>query len=178
MPEKFLLDMLSEMSIKEKEQLVKKIEQTACDNERIYYGCSRSVLNALQLHLNIGDGSVIKASVGLAGGVARNGNVCGALTGGIMAIGLIYGEGKLDFPTSSPYYTKLMEYGGKLYDRFEKEFNGVTCRDVQKTIHGKSWNLRNPEELQQFVMPEIHDRCSEVTRKAARLAAEVILGLA
>lgn len=176
MSKKAFLAKIRRMSTEEKEQLIKKIEQTADFNERTYYGCSQCTLAALQLHLNIGDAAVFKAASALAGGIARSGEVCGALAGGIMAIGLVYGRDKLEDLKTSPSYQEAMERSGRLCDRFKKEFGKLRCRDVQKAVFGRSWDLRNPEENEQFFNRlEADDKCANVISKTARLAAEVIL---
>jgi len=75
-----------------REKLLDRVAWAAYYNDRVYEGCTRSVFQALQSHLHLEDGAAIKASTALAGGVARMGETCGALTGGIMAIGLVLGR--------------------------------------------------------------------------------------
>jgi C_GCAxxG_C_C family probable redox protein len=57
-----------------------------------YSGCSQSVLLALQEAFKIGDLESFKAATVLSGGVARKGETCGALLGGLMALGLVLGR--------------------------------------------------------------------------------------
>lgn len=156
-------------------ELLEKIEKTAYNYEKVYHGCSQCVLKALQEHLQLGDGDAFKAASALAGGVARMGETCGALTGGIMAIGLAYGREKLEEAKLSPQYAKAMDLAVNLYQRFEKEFGSAKCWDIQKSLFGRSFDLKNPTEREEFVKAGGYEKCSEVVRKAARLAAEVIL---
>ena len=156
-------------------ELLEKIEKTAYNYERVYHGCSQCVLKALQEHLPMGDGDAFKAASALAGGVARMGETCGALSGGIMAIGLAYGRKKLEDTKISPQYAKAMELAVNLYQRFEKELGSAKCRDIQKSLFGRSFDLKNPTEREEFIKAGGYEKCSEVVKKAARLAAEVIL---
>jgi len=71
-----------------KKELLEKIEQAAHNYERDYHGCSRCVLRSLQEHLNLGDDFTLQASTPLAVGIAFQGKTCGALLGGLLAIGL------------------------------------------------------------------------------------------
>ncbi len=75
----------------------------------------------------------------------------------------------------SPVYERAGEQANKLCDHFREEFGGLNCRDVMQKLHGKVWNLQNPEERAEYVQPRLHDKCGEVAQKTARLAAEVIL---
>ena len=76
----------------EKEKLFGEIEKTAHDYEVKYGGCAQCVLIALQEHLKLGNGEAFKAASAFAGGFANCGETCGALSGGMMAIGLAYGR--------------------------------------------------------------------------------------
>lgn len=174
-PKRFVAEKLKELGVEAKKDLVIKIEQTACENERIYHGCCRSVLNALQVHLGFENNAVIKAATALGGGVSRTGEACGALLGGLMAIGLVYASDTLDDSRTSLAYQETMNRGAKLCDKFKKEFGGLRCHDVQRTVLGRHYDLRNPEDVKQF-RESAHTHCENIVdRKSAGLAAEVIL---
>jgi len=156
-------------------ELLEKIEKTAYNYEKVYHGCSQCVLKALQEHLQLGDGEAFKAASAFAGGVARMGETCGALSGGIMAVGLAYGREKLEETKLSPQYAKAMELAVNLYQRFEKELGSAKCRDIQTSLFGRSFDLKDPKEREEFIKAGGYEKCPEVVKKAARLAAEVIL---
>lgn len=65
-----------------REKLLEEISELAVENDMNYFGCTQSVLTALQEKLNIGSRDIFKAGSALAGGVARCGETCGALTEG------------------------------------------------------------------------------------------------
>ena len=178
---------LSNLDLKSKKNLIKKIEQDAVDNEINYYGCARCVLSSFQQNLNIGSSEAFKASLPLSGGVARNCEVCGALIGGLMIVGLIYGNDKLAFPFGTlvkdkeqdddvaEQYSDVMKRCGVICDRFKETFGGLRCREVQMALHGRSWNLREPSQMEEYLQPSIHDKCGVVTGRVARIVAETIL---
>ena len=57
------------------------------------YNCAQSVLYAFGPELGL-DGEIsLKLATGLGAGMGRRGEVCGAVTGGILALGLKYGRG-------------------------------------------------------------------------------------
>ena len=175
------IEKVKEMSAEEKEELVRKIEQTAQELEINFYGCSRCTLSALQRHLGLGNGETFKASLPFAGGIARRQDVCGALLGALMAIGLAFGSDKLEFifspePTDvSRRFQLVTERARRVCDEFEEKFGSLRCCDIKKLLTGRTWDLSNPEDLEEALKPEIHDKCGEVTKTAAGLAARAIL---
>ena len=67
-----------------------------------------------------------RIGTGLAGGVGLQGEVCGALMGGVLIIGLLYGADLPDDEIKYAAYAKTMQF----VDRF-KAANGTTlCRDL------------------------------------------------
>lgn len=175
MPEKELLARISKMSRREKKELIKKIGQGAYDNEMTCMGCSQTTLAALQKNLGLEEPSVFRAASGLAGGVGRTGEgACGALVAGVMVVSLICGREKLEPASISNAYLEAMNRSGILCDRFVEHFGSLKCHDIQRKVTGRAWNLRDPEERN-----KLHDgalaECSNVCRKAAELAAEIIL---
>ena len=106
-----------------KDGLIRKIEQDARSNEVEYFGCCQVVLDALQRNLNIGNGGAFKAASALLGGVAMTREVCGALVGGVMAIGLVYGRASLETGKVGHENLKFLEArvrGSRLCDRFKE----------------------------------------------------------
>jgi C_GCAxxG_C_C family probable redox protein len=171
----------------EKMKLMQKIEEDAVAAEMAYYGCSRCVLHAVQKNLKLGNGDAIKAVMPLAGGVARSMEACGALLGAVMATGLAYGSDKLAFAFQAHVkdrpqddevaycYAETMRRGGIICDKFRDKYGSLRCIDVQKAVHGKYWNLKDPKQLAEYCQPSIHNKCGYVAGFAARIAAEVIL---
>ena len=150
----------------------------------------RCVLTALQRNLDLGGKESFRASFAFAGGVARNCEVCGALIGGLMAVGLAYASDKLGYPHGpgasvkgdpkenaevAERYQDVMERSSIICDRFREKFGSLRCADVQRAIRGKFFDLRDPKQLGEYRRPEIHDECAKVSRVAGRLAAEEIL---
>jgi C_GCAxxG_C_C family probable redox protein len=170
-----MLDQPGKYSNEEKKEILLKVKQTASDDERGITGCARSVLHALFEHLGIGNDEVIKAAAPFAGGGARSGNLCGALLGGMMGIGLAYAPSALKGALEIPGYVKSMDLAEMLCDRFKEKFGALNCSEIQSLMWGRSWNLRDPREREAFLKPEFHDKCGDVAGEAAMMAAEIIL---
>ncbi len=58
------------------------------------YNCAQSVTSAFCDELSIAKDLALKAACGFGAGMGRKGEVCGAVTGGIMVIGALYGKGE------------------------------------------------------------------------------------
>lgn len=164
------------MILKEQEfeKMIKRATELAYNYELEYFGCSQTTVAGLIEAFGIGGPDLLRASTCLAGGVARRGHVCGALTGGLMLIGYLTGRDDLEM---FPQYQRAMDYGNRFYQRFHEEFGTVSCSEIQKLKFGRTFDLQDPgerEELHQR-MAEIGDGCQSVTSAGARIAAEIIV---
>jgi len=162
----------------DREKLLDIIAKSAYNNDRAYEGCTRSVLASLVEHLHLssceGAKEVIKASSALAAGVCRMGETCGALTGGIMAIGLVTGSEKME---EFDAYVRTMEYSYKLYNRFKEKYATTRCFEIQEKVLGRHYDFKNEKDGAAWYKDGGLDKCPMVCATAARLAAEIILDL-
>lgn len=126
--------------------------------------------------MNVGSQEVFKAGSALAGGVARRGETCGALTGAILAVGSLVGREKLgDFEQ----YGKAMKVSDRICTLFKDKIGHTLCEEIHRIRYGKVYHLINPKEREAFHEEGGHGRtgCPEVCGVAARIAAEIILEL-
>jgi C_GCAxxG_C_C family probable redox protein len=155
-----------------REELLNKIEKTAHDYEKEFHGCSRCVFKALQDHLNIRDGANLKASTPLAAGVAMRGETCGALIGGLLAVGIITAQE--DLKDSNALNTSLAA-GFRLARKVEKEFGTTNCTTIQTERLGRFYSLADPEQYKAFIEAGGYVECPKVVGKIARMTAEFIM---
>lgn len=87
--------------------------------------CSESVLLAISDWLGIQNRLIPKIATGFGAGIGGCGSVCGAISGGIMALGLKFGRNEVEKQEMKPYW-----FAFKLLKRFEKEFGCITCREL------------------------------------------------
>lgn len=100
----------------------------AVDYFRQGYNCAQAVFVVFAKEHGLSEDMALKLSTGLGAGRGRLQSTCGAVTGGALAIGLIYGKGADD---------DTNEKRDKTYDlvrRFDAEFIKVlgttSCRDI------------------------------------------------
>lgn len=160
-------------------RIMERAYQLGFKYEQELGACTQCVLAAVQEILNIEDENLFRACYGLGGGVGVSGEgTCGALSGGVLALGYLYGRTLKEFRNgkwANPN-DKAFVLSKELYDRFLEEYGGCTCKDVQTKIFGRSFNLRNKQDLETFMQAGGHrDKCTDVTGKAASWTVEIIL---
>jgi len=140
-----------------------------------FSGCSQMTLKALQETFGVVDQNVFMAATSLAGGVARSGEVCGALLGALMFVGMLCGRRRLEKTGESKDYSKCMNLSIKIYDEFKQTYGSVRCKDIHLRLFGRVYDLRNPEDLKIFAESGAVKKCADVMAKAAEIAAKYIL---
>jgi len=93
------------------------------------YNCAQSVFYSFCDDLGFDKNTALKMACGFGAGMGRKGEVCGAVTGGIIVIGAKYGRGEEQDRTATELtYKKTRE----LMDRFEQKHGTVICRKLLK----------------------------------------------
>ncbi len=100
-----------------------KLASVAFNNE---YNCAQSVIMAFPELLEVNQESIIKQAVGFGGGMGRLQEVCGAITGGIMVIGLHRGSGIPQKENKELVYKEVQELG----NRFRVNWGTIKCSDL------------------------------------------------
>lgn len=99
------------------------------------------------------DARLMRLATGFGGGIAESADVCGALVGGIMLIGHLYGRTAL-----SESQKDCWRYSRLFRDRFLKELGGTSCFHFTKG---------------QF-NPANHRKCADVVTKAAEILLDIL----
>ncbi len=153
------------------QERLERLERKAGDYEELYGSCAQGTLLALQEEFGLGDAQTLKAATAMPG-IALRGETCGAVVGALMALGMAFGREKADDFKAVQRTTSAAR---KLCKRFEEQFGGCNCQQVQHHIFGRSFNLVNPDDQAEFVKLEAGKKCRAPAQKAARLAGELII---
>lgn len=156
----------------DKQALAEEAARRARQYELDFGSCPQCVLAAIQETVGIIDDATIKAVHGLAGGGALMGKgTCGALTGGLIALSAKRGRDrdKLDKGRFMGNYQK----GKELVDRFQAEFGGVTCEELQQKFTGRNYDMWRAEEYKAFDDAR-GDKCANATATVTRWVVELL----
>lgn len=143
----------------------KKIIEVASNHAESGYLCSESVLLALSEHLEIKSQLIPKIATGMSAGIARNGMICGALVGGIMGLGLIFGRSSPDwYKEKRPYW-----FTNQLVMNFRDKLGDTSCQGLL------GLDIRKPEEYEIYSNKEMWvNNCRDFIIKATELAYDII----
>lgn len=160
------------MNPEEKSSAAERAYEIALRYELDYGCCPQCVLAAVQETIGVIDDATIKASHGLSGGGGLSGQgACGALTGGLMALSAKRGRDrdKLD----KGRFIGNFQKGKVLVERFQAEFGGITCEQLQQRFTGRTYDMWQAEEYRAF--SEARGRqCALATATVTRWVVEMM----
>ncbi len=129
------------------------------------FSCSQAVFSAFGDHFGLPAETAMRLGSAFGGGMARRGEVCGAVTGALMVLGLARGHANSGEADKERTYRLINDF----IEQFEARHPSVLCREL---IHGP---IDTPERLQaardRGVFREI---CPGIVRDAANLVAAVL----
>lgn len=118
--------------------------------------CSEAVLKTINDMLSEPQNKeIIKLSSGFAAGVGASGCLCGAVSGGIMALGLVYGRLYGDNMND-----KMLPKAAMVHDHIKDMYRATCCRVLTKDI-------KNDDEKAQH--------CIKITGEVAYFVAKILL---
>ncbi len=132
------------------------------------YNCAQSVLFSYADKLNISRDLALKMANGFGGGMGRKQEVCGALSGGILVLNLIYGRGENEEKQKQEKVYSLVR---ELMDKFEEKYESVNCK---KLLDG--CELMTSEGQEQFKSNKLIEKCYDYVEFTVRALDEIIEG--
>ncbi len=125
--------------------------------------CAESVLAAVTDEAGVVSPLIPRIATGFCGGMARTCGVCGAVTGAIMALGILYGRDDAQQPYAV-VYAKVQQF----LRAFEEEYRSIDCFELT------GYDLGKEEDRQAFGEKGIMEKCRQITGRAASLVAELV----
>ena len=125
--------------------------------------CSQAVFAAFSKDLGLSEEQALKIGACFGSGM-RKGEVCGACTGALMALGLKYGHSNADDKESKMKADKVCD---KFLDEFKKENGSYLCKEFLdcdiSTPEGKEHALKN--NLFKEFCPKMVESAAKITEK-------------
>ena len=167
-------------SAENKQDRIARAVKKAGDYEEMSVNCAQGTLVALMEEFELEGGKELMKSATFFPGLMSRRETCGALLGGLMAMGLAYGRDKLfDAAWSTPEANEEMfRYRQKVYrycEAFKAEFGSTMCGVIRPLIMGRDYDTMDPEERRQFLEDGGRTKCRIPPETAARIAAEIFL---
>ncbi len=159
------------------DEVIRIAVEKAIQYEKDYHGCAQCVLGGIMDAFQVDAPTTFRATTGFSGGMGCTGRTCGALTGGILSIGLFVGRDRDNM--KDPKRLRWENFGlvKELIERYEAAYESLDCRTVQQRVVGIGVDLWNPEQAASFRDAEGHIKCAEgVVGEVARWTSEIILG--
>lgn len=126
--------------------------------------CSESVLQAIAESRGITSELIPKIATGLCGGIAKTGGICGAVSGGVLAISLLTGRNSKDQSTEANVRLVRAFLSG-----FETKFGTTNCGQLI------GCHLDTPEGQRFFKENHLREKkCQVFVREAARMASDIL----
>lgn len=130
------------------------------------FNCSQAVLISHCEELGLDRETALKIACGFGGGMGHTGEICGAVTGAILLIGLKYGKYKFEDLESK---AKTYNFVRKYTDLFKMKYGSINCMDLIK------FDLRNEDEVIKARESGVFDSiCLKIVQDSVELVEEII----
>ena len=127
------------------------------------YNCAQAVLDAFRDEATLDEDLALRIATGLGAGMGRKQEVCGAVTGGILVLGLRHGRGSTgDRSATEQTYLRTRE----LMDRFTAQHGSCLCRELLQ-----GYDLSTDEGLRRA---KADDMINKVCRPCVQTVVETL----
>ncbi len=141
------------------------LESEAKDSFENHFNCAQSVFKPFVKRLGMDVDLAMKITTPFGGGMGHMGQVCGAVSGGVMALGLAKGSSEYDAEKNDACYALAQAF----QERFIELHGDVTCPGLL------GLDIGDPDELQQVRDEDLfHTLCPVFVADAARIVGELL----
>lgn len=110
--------------------------------------------------------TALKISSAFGGGIGRTGDVCGAVIGALMAIGLEYGRTK---PNDDEAKEKTYHLSQEFLQKFRERNDSIVCRDLLGV------DISAPDGRERIEELGLEEKvCQKAVRDAAEILEEIL----
>ena len=155
----------------QKQEILDRVQRSGEEYCYLTRNCAKGSATALLEEFGLGNMEIIKALSPFPG-LGMTGEICGPVSGGLLALGLYFsGEDTSDYHDVRSYPAAR-----KYLKRFKESFGSLTCPDIQEILLGKYYDpMAGPQNLEAFNQAQAREKCPLAPGLGARLAAEIII---
>jgi len=130
------------------------------------FTCSAAVFSAFSEDLGLDEDAAKKIACGFGAGISKSGNICGAVSGGVMVIGLKYGKAEAGDEAAT---VKTRALVGKFIDEFTRKNGSVNCTALL------GYELSNPTAYKAARKSGVFlSKCPALVRDAADILEKIL----
>jgi len=126
------------------------------------FSCSQSLFSAFALQFGVSDEIASRIASPFGGGIARQGETCGAVTGALMALSLKFG------PRMGESNDGIYHISQEFLHRFQQQNTYLQCRQLI------NFDLSQPGDLEEARRYQVFDKVCPIL---VRSAAEIVLSM-
>ncbi|PKN17075.1 MAG: hypothetical protein CVU71_17420 [Deltaproteobacteria bacterium HGW-Deltaproteobacteria-6] len=132
------------------------------------FHCSQAIAIVGQEKLEKDNDDLIRAMGAFGGGLGGNGEVCGALAGGLAVLGLRYSRAHQEEKENPQMWGAAEELVRRFRDEIVKQNGSILCRDISCV----DW--KNREQVKAFYNGEKVKDCIRIVGETAMLVGELL----
>jgi len=130
------------------------------------FNCSQAVLSAWREEFNLEKETALRAAAAFGAGMGRLGEVCGAVTGALIVIGLRHGRTRAeDKETKEKNYAMVRDFAG----RFRSRNGSLLCRELLGCDLNTAEGMEEAKRKGFFT-----ERCPRFVCAAAEILEEIL----
>ncbi len=126
------------------------------------FSCAESVVLAVAKESGIESPLVPKIATGFCSGLSRTNSTCGAVSGAVLALSMLFGRSSKDDP-AEPTYERVQRF----LAGFEQEHGSLTCEGLT------GYDLSTDAGREKFRSEGLRARCADLVASAAAMVAEL-----
>lgn len=130
------------------------------------FNCAQAILSSYAEEYGLNPDIALKVSTAFGSGIAKRGEMCGAVIGALMVIGLCKGRYKIEDLEAK---ADTLNISDEFLFRFKQEFGSLNCRDLV------GCDPSTPEGLQKIKETNSHQLiCPKFIYKTALILEEIL----
>lgn len=149
-----------------KDEFVEDVKKRAFEMEMNSHGCSQVVVQTFLNVLEEENLPLFMAASPFAAGMSLTGNNCGALIGGLMILGTVFG--RRDVADGMPGILAGIRPMRKLVRYFKSKYNTLDCSDITQT------DLADPVKSEEYFDKGGLEKCSGIIADVSGIVADLL----
>ena len=142
-----------------RDAFVEAVRKKAHDYDFNCHGCSQAVVQSFLDVFEEGNTALFKAASPFAAGMSMTGNNCGALIGGLLVLGAVFGRTSMSDGMEG--IVEGIRPARRLVKHFQGRFGTVNCRDLTRT------DLADPMQADAYFAGGGLEQCAAITGEVA-----------